>query len=115
MIAPCEKITKLLLPAVKIMIIKNLSKKYNLNQPEIAKSLGLTQAAVSKYLSGKYSVKIKKLEKDPKIRKMAALVTESVIKQTSKTSTANEFCKCCSHFLSPSCGCGITHTPNDES
>src|SRR3989338_2207004 len=51
MLTPCENIFKRFLPALKPGIAKELYENHNMNQIEIAKVLGLTQAAVSKYLS----------------------------------------------------------------
>jgi len=51
LLTPCEKILKRYLPALKAGIAKELYERHDMNQVEIAKKLGLTQAAVSKYLS----------------------------------------------------------------
>ncbi|MFC1454853.1 transcriptional regulator, partial [Candidatus Undinarchaeota archaeon] len=49
---PCELIVKYYLPAMRSQITKELDSK-GFTQSEIAKTLGVTQAAVSKYLSNK--------------------------------------------------------------
>ncbi|MGC8676017.1 MAG: transcriptional regulator [Candidatus Micrarchaeia archaeon] len=56
----CEHITKQILPAVRISVAEALAKK-GLTQMQIAARLGIAQAAVSKYLTGKYSHGIKEL------------------------------------------------------
>ena len=50
------------LPALKARAAKILSEQYQMNQTKIANLLQITQAAVSKYLSGKYSLGVKRLE-----------------------------------------------------
>ncbi len=50
------------IPAVRYALIKELKIKYNKKEAEIAKSLEITQAAISKYLSGKVSSRIKEIE-----------------------------------------------------
>lgn len=50
---PCEIIVWELIPAIRSEFAKKLVKKYGLNQKEAAERLGLTEAAVSRYLSGK--------------------------------------------------------------
>ena len=49
----CISITKVILPAVRVNIAKQLDKKYGLSQKEIAQRLGVAQVAVSKYLNGR--------------------------------------------------------------
>ena len=56
----CLNISRVILPAVRINIAKQLDGKYDLRQIEIARRLGVAQVAVSKYLSGKYSESLKK-------------------------------------------------------
>ncbi len=63
MYTSCDEVFKLTIPAVRISVAKVLKRKYGMNQLEIARALGITQAAASKYLSGRHSAKIIKLEK----------------------------------------------------
>jgi len=50
---PCEIIVWEILPVIRREIAKSLIKNYNLTQRETAKKLGLTEAAISRYISGK--------------------------------------------------------------
>jgi len=50
---PCEIIVWKVLPTIRREIAKSLIKNHNLTQREAAKKLGLTEAAISRYLSGK--------------------------------------------------------------
>ncbi|HDI46641.1 MAG TPA: hypothetical protein ENF82_02420 [Candidatus Methanomethylia archaeon] len=52
---PCEIVVKSLLPALRALIARELASKYGWNQMKIAKYIGVTQAAVSGYLSAKIS------------------------------------------------------------
>lgn len=52
MLFPCEFIVKKVLPAIRAGIVKELSEEYHLKQNQIANKLGITQPAVSLYLSG---------------------------------------------------------------
>ncbi len=47
-------------PAARVIIAKTLVGKHKLSESEVAKRLGVAQAAVSKYVNGKYSPKITK-------------------------------------------------------
>ncbi len=58
----CDEVFKMTIPAARIVVAKSLSKKYKMNQSEIANRLGTTQAAVNKYLNSRYSKKIAILE-----------------------------------------------------
>ncbi len=49
-------------PAARASIAKALVKKHNMSEKDAAKMLGVTQAAISKYVSSKYSQKIKDIE-----------------------------------------------------
>lgn len=57
----CDKIAKVLLPAIRINIAEEMQLEYNLSQQEIADRLGIAQVAVSKYLNGKYSSTVKRM------------------------------------------------------
>ncbi len=49
-------------PAARASIAKALVKKYKMSEKDAARMLGVTQAAISKYVSSKYSQKIKEIE-----------------------------------------------------
>lgn len=55
---PCESAVKYKVPAIKAELARKL-KKEGKSQKEIAKLLGVTEAAVSQYLSGKRAKKAK--------------------------------------------------------
>lgn len=79
---------------------KKLSRNYHISQVDIASKLGITQAAVSNYLSGKYSEKIKKLEKKKVIKAISENVVNSIVKKEIVTIKFSEdLCKCCKNFI----------------
>lgn len=51
MLIPCEVAVKSLIPAIRSAIAKELIKTYRLKQIEAANLLGITQTAVSKYMT----------------------------------------------------------------
>lgn len=71
---PCESAVKYKVPAIKAELARKL-KKEGKSQKEIAKLLGVTEAAISQYLSGK------------RARKKA--------KQTLRDSSIPEVCRLC--------------------
>ena len=52
MLLPSEIEARSLIPAVRSILAKKLIKEYNLKEEDVAKVLGLTQAAVSNYVRG---------------------------------------------------------------
>ena len=57
-----ERMLKEFLPALRANAAKRMRSELGMKQARIAACLGTTQAAVSKYLSSKYSERIKSLE-----------------------------------------------------
>jgi predicted transcriptional regulator len=62
MINGYARASRLIVPAVRSTIARELKRRYEMTEEEIAGHLGVAQAAVSKYLKGKYSVRIKEIE-----------------------------------------------------
>lgn len=52
LIQPCEVIVRTLIPSVRAAITRELIERHGLKQVEVAKLLGVTQAAVSQYMRG---------------------------------------------------------------
>jgi len=47
---PCEVVVKDVLPAIRAILVKELTERHRLSQVEVARKLGITQPAVSQYL-----------------------------------------------------------------
>ena len=56
----CERATKYILPTIRGLIAKDLVKEHGFSQSHAAKVLGITQAAVSQYISSKRGGKLTK-------------------------------------------------------
>jgi hypothetical protein len=96
MLLPCEKVVRKYLPAIRAGLIRTLYKDYNLGQVEIASKLGITQAAVSKYIIGNYTPEIKKLENKKEIKSTVGRLASSITKQNiKKPFLANMICEAC--------------------
>ena len=52
MLLPAEIESKTLIPALRAILARNLSKKHNVREDKISELLGVTQAAVSNYIRG---------------------------------------------------------------
>ena len=53
MLLPTEIEARTSVPAIRALVARKLLKEHRMNQQDIAKALGLTQAAVSNYLRGR--------------------------------------------------------------
>jgi hypothetical protein len=72
MLIPCEVAVKSLIPAIRSAIARELIKTYRLKQIEAANLLGITQTAVSKYITNTRGTTINFAD----IKDIDALVTE---------------------------------------
>jgi hypothetical protein len=88
---PCEIIVWQILPAIRREIVRKLIQDFGLSQKEAAEKLGLTEAAVSRYVSGKradFEIPNGKVSKE--IKKSA----NKIIGGNKKT-VINETCRIC--------------------
>jgi|Deesub1362A_J573_1020465.scaffolds.fasta_scaffold14602_3 hypothetical protein len=76
---PCEEVANKILPAIRAEIATKLANEYGLKQIEISKILGVTQGAVSHYLTS-FRGKERELLRNPdigkKIDEMAAMLVK---------------------------------------
>ncbi len=108
MLMPCETIMKEFLPAIRAGITKELSNKYSYNQTEIASKLGITQAAVSKYLTGDYTEPIKHLENSKELRDVIENIASNIANGSFKKKEIIEtVCTKCEQFFDDEWNCTI--------
>ncbi len=88
---PCEIIVKMYLPRLRRLVARELSERYKLTQEEVAQTLGLTQASVSKYLSN-----MKLRETDASFEDIAKNLARSIVfSNISPKEIILELCKSC--------------------
>jgi len=93
---PCEVVVRVILPKVRSMIVNQLFNKYGLTQQEIAKRLGLTQPAVSYYLSEKRGWKGEILLKNKEVKETVDKIAKGIAENTmNKISALLEICHLC--------------------
>ena len=86
-----ENIVWNILPAIRRELAKNLIKDHNLSQRRVADILGITEAAVSRYISGKRGL----FEiSDEKILKEIKRSTDRIVTENGKT-MITEICRIC--------------------
>ncbi len=80
----CETVFQDILPAVRSIITNELIKIYGLTQEQAAKKLGITQPAVSQYLSGLRGKRVQQITSNQKlmecIKKIAAEIASGNLK-----------------------------------
>ncbi|RLF51091.1 MAG: transcriptional regulator [Thermoplasmata archaeon] len=87
---PCEFIVKNVIPSIRKEVVKILSEDYGMCNRDIARRLGLTDAAVSQYLTEKRG---KGFEPDEEIRAMLRESADRIFRGSS--SIDSEVCKIC--------------------
>lgn len=86
---------KTLIPSVRALVAKELINRYKLRQIDVAKMLGVTQAAVSQYLRGARGNVID-LMADPEIMRIVDRLTEGLVnKDLSKKEVSLLACEIC--------------------
>jgi predicted transcriptional regulator len=88
---PCEIIVWNVVPMIRREFAKNLIKNHKLNQRETANKLGVTEASVSRYISGKRAalgITNKKILKE--IQKSAKRISKE-----NEKSVIDETCRIC--------------------
>ncbi len=90
----CETVVKDILPAVRSLIAKDLQEK-GYTQTEIADLLGLTQPAVSQYLSAARGAKVQRIEQDPEASDAVADLVEMLLADTDDGDLSSKFCEVC--------------------
>jgi predicted transcriptional regulator len=94
----CESVARYLLPLYRAFVAKELIKKYNYTQVEVAKKLGTTQAAISQYVTSKRGHR-----RIPNYEDTATLVQNAAAKAAKRMTTAEmspaefsaSFCELC--------------------
>ena len=104
-----ERAYKEIVPAARAALILELKKKYKIKEEAISEYIGVTQAAISKYVNGKFSDEIKGV-----MEGIDKQVTESHAQQVAKgeSGAVNEYiCTVCS-TLNPF-NCRFSHAKKE--
>ncbi|MGB9728132.1 MAG: transcriptional regulator, partial [Nitrososphaeria archaeon] len=96
MYLPCEVVLKTVLPNIRALVAKELSEKYRMKQVEIAQVLGISQSAVSMYLTGNRGTAIdlgKNKDIYDKIELLSKRIFDRSLTQEEYISRVCEICK----------------------
>ncbi|HYM39403.1 MAG TPA: transcriptional regulator [Thermoplasmata archaeon] len=92
---PQEVIVAKLLPTIRARLAKELLRTYGMKQVDVARSMGITQAAVSHYNTQSRGVDQDMLRRFPEIKafvdKLAGRIADGM-SMSQQISTINEFC-----------------------
>jgi predicted transcriptional regulator len=91
-----EKAMKSTIPAVRAAVAGDLKRKHKMSETEIARKLGIAQAAVSKYLSGNYSPKIGKLARFAASKHLQEGVVRAILAKNGMEEVMNQIDKAAS-------------------
>ena len=92
MIIPCEVAAKSVIPALRAMVARELIEDYGLKQEIVAKRLGVTQAAVSKYIHLIRGEAVE-LESAPEVHKISNSIAATLSKEVNPLVVSQAFCQ----------------------
>lgn len=96
MTTPCEIMNKFYLPHIRAMIAKELSETHNCTQIKIARWLGVTQAAISQYLSSKRAFNEQMIKTGPELTESIKEIAAKLVNGAEKNfNVPKEICKLC--------------------
>jgi predicted transcriptional regulator len=113
MLLPSEIEAKSLIPAVRAILAKKLIKDYSLKEEDVAKDLGITQAAVSNYVRGTRgdTELISKLESVREIMRMIDDIAKDLSTNKAYTpSTLAKFVGLCNYMRYTLIICDVHHS-----
>lgn len=92
---PCEKVVSAILPLIRAEIAKSLVADFKLTQVEAAKILGLTQAAVSQYVTSKRGYKLRITKSSAAARSIKKTAKELSQERLSEADLQKRLCEIC--------------------
>jgi predicted transcriptional regulator len=113
MLLPSEIEAKSLIPAVRAILAKKLIREYSLKEEDIAKDLGITQAAVSNYVRGTRgdTELISKLESVREVMRMIDDIARDLSTNKAYTpSTLAKFVGLCNYMRYTLIICDVHHS-----
>jgi predicted transcriptional regulator len=112
-ILPCETAAKVIIPAIRAYVARELVVTYDLKQEDVAKKLGITQSAVSKYASRTRGniLRIDGIqEARPLLAELVALAAND--KEFSRNFFLQKFCETCKTIRQTGLMCPLCRKAN---
>ncbi|MGC8939302.1 MAG: transcriptional regulator [Candidatus Bathyarchaeia archaeon] len=108
---PCVVVVKYLLPAIRVMIMKELMEKHGMRKIDVSEKMELTPAAITQYFKGERGAfVIDKIAHSEKIMKMISKFAETLAKtDLPAEKIIEELCEICTTIRSEGMICDL-HT-----
>jgi uncharacterized protein len=107
MLLPCEVGVKTVLPAIKAIMARIIVEKHQINENQTAKILGLSQSAVSRYVTRDRGNLIE-IENTAEIQSIVDQMVNFLIKEPEKKmEVMNLFCQACMKIREKGLMCGL--------
>jgi uncharacterized protein len=107
LLLPCEVGVKTVLPAVKAIMARIIVEEHNINENQTAKILGLSQSAVSRYLS-KERGNLIEIENATEINPIVDQMVTYLLKEPEKKmEIMNLFCQACQKIRASGLMCDL--------
>lgn len=112
---PCELIVTAVLPAFRSLIARELIEKHSFSQVKAAETLGITQAAISQYMSHKRGNQLADtLETNPETMSVVLDATAKIVSnEFTPVEIMMTFCKLCGILRKQSVACTLHHETMD--
>jgi len=94
LIIPCEVAAKSVIPALRAMVARELIEDYGMKQEQVARRLGVTQAAVSKYRHEVRGEAVD-LEGAIEVHKISKDIASTIMGDPSPLEVSKKFCQAC--------------------
>jgi predicted transcriptional regulator len=96
LLLPCEVGVKTILPAVKAIMARNIVENHGFKEKETATLLGLSQSAVSRYMTRDRGNNLNEIENTVEVKLLIDQMVTYVVKEPSKKIEVMElFCQTC--------------------
>jgi len=91
----CEALAKHIVPVLRARVARVLAMEYGMQQYRISRKLGVTQAAVSFYLSQSRGADASMLRKFPDIDRAAKKMARAIVAQADEDKISEILCELC--------------------
>lgn len=106
---PCMIVVQYILPAIRVLIMKELIEKHNLRKIDASGMMKLTPAAITQYIKGERGASfVKEIAKSEKTMKILSEIADELTRETVPAETIlKKLCKACSTIRSEGVICAL--------
>ncbi|MBS7647208.1 MAG: hypothetical protein QXK93_03090 [Candidatus Bathyarchaeia archaeon] len=94
---PCVVVVKYLLPAIRVLVTKELIEKHNMRKIDASEKMELTPAAITQYFKGERGATLtREIEQSPEAMKMISGLAEAIAREeATPESIIEKLCEIC--------------------